>query len=337
MLGLDLPNQPSGTGGIIRVTQDVNPTRSLPSNFVSERSPHSPANLAAPAQAKTPLRSRSLKFLNVEDSETAYLDSIRDSKKLSMAEERAISLRIQAGDKKALNLLVTANLKFVVSVCRNYRNQGLPFGDLINEGNLGLIRAAQRFDSGMDCRFVTYAVWWIRQGLVVALSEQTRFLKVAPGRVQAMRRITKAGKLLEQKLGRAPHIDEIAADTGLAAGKIEEYMQLAAKAVSLNAPTPDGGAGLEETLEDRDGESADASAIALLGRRRLTGLLGSLDDRKALIMRLHYGIGSGFAMPLSDIASRLNITRERVRQIKASSLALLRQRANLKRFLGLPI
>src|SRR5690606_20136291 len=128
--------------------------------------------------------------------------------------ERAIAARIQQGDKQALNILVTANLKFVVSVCRKYRNQGLPLGDLINEGNLGLIRAAQRFDAGKDCRFISYAVWWIRQGILVALSEQTRFLKVAPGRVHAMRKVAKAGQKLEHKLGRAPLQEEIAAETG---------------------------------------------------------------------------------------------------------------------------
>lgn len=334
---MKLTIQPSDTGGIIRVTQDVKPTRSFPNSPDSARGANASENLAAPAQIKTAPRNRSLKILNIEDSVAAYLDSIRNSKKLSLAEERDLSMRIQAGDKKALNILVTANLKFVVSVCRNYRNQGLPFGDLINEGNLGLIRAAQRFDSGKDCRFITYAVWWIRQGLVVALSEQTRFLKVAPGRVQAMRKIAQAGKLLEHKLGRAPRTDELAAETGLTADKIVEYMQLAVKAVSLNAPAPDGGAGLEDSLEDRDGERTDASTMAMLTRKRMSGLLGSLDERKAMILRLHYGIDSEFAMPLSDIASKLNLTRERVRQIKARALAMLRHPAKLKRAFGFTV
>ncbi len=275
-------------------------------------------------------RGKILKFLSDQDGEDIYMASIRNSKKLSSTEERAIAERIQQGDKKAVNLLVTANLKFVVSVCRNYRNQGLPFGDLINEGNLGLIRAAQRFDSKKDCRFISYAVWWIRQGILVALSEQTRFLRVAPGRITLMRRVAKAGRKLEQNLGRAPLIEELAAAMDVSVARLSEYQQVAAKPVSLNAPGLDGGPGLEESLTDENGPRTDEAAMATIRRKQMDDLISGLDKRNALVLRLYYGIGSEFSLPLTDIAVKLNLTRERVRQIKAGALSQLRHPLRLK-------
>jgi RNA polymerase primary sigma factor len=270
---------------------------------------------------------KALKFIGTTDAETAYMESIRNSRKLSRTEERDVAMRIQNGDHRAVNILVSANLKFVVSVCRNYRNQGLPFGDLINEGNLGLIRAAQRFDAGKGFRFISYAVWWIRQGILVALSEQTRFLKVSPGRVHAVAKIAKETRKLEQRLGRAPTLEEISSATELSPEKISEYILLAAKSVSMSSTAPDGGPSLEESLEDADGEPSDEGAEAFLMRKNIKLLLESLDERKADVLKLYFGIGSGSSLPLSEIAARLNLTRERVRQIKAHALTLLRHPA----------
>ncbi|MEO6094929.1 MAG: RNA polymerase sigma factor RpoD/SigA [Fibrobacteria bacterium] len=236
-------------------------------------------------------------------------------------------MRIQNGDHRAVNILVSANLKFVVSVCRNYRNQGLPFGDLINEGNLGLIRAAQRFDASKGFRFISYAVWWIRQGILVALSEQTRFLKVSPGRVHAIAKIAKETRKLEQRLGRSPTLEEISSATELDQEKISEYILFAAKSVSMSTTPQEGGPSLEESLEDADGVQTDEGAVAFLSRKNVRLLLGSLDDRKADVLKLYFGIGSGSSLPLSEIASRLNLTRERVRQIKSHALTLLRHPA----------
>jgi RNA polymerase primary sigma factor len=261
------------------------------------------------------------------DAETSYMESIRNSKKLTRSEEREVADRIQNGDKRAVNILVSANLKFVVSVCRNYRNQGLPFGDLINEGNLGLIRAAQRFDATKGFRFISYAVWWIRQGILVALSEQTRFLKVSPGRVHAVAKISKETRNLEQKLGRTPSLEEISEATSLSPEKISEYVLLAAKSISMSTTGLEGGPSLEESLEDFDGEPSDEGADAFLTRKNVSVLLESLDERKADVLKLYFGIGSGSSLPLSEIASRLNLTRERVRQIKAHALTLLRHPA----------
>ena len=203
-------------------------------------------------------------------------------------------------------------------------------GDLINEGNLGLIRAAQRFDPRQDCRFISYAVWWIRQGILVAISEQTRFLKIAPGRVQAMRRVAKAGHRLEQKLGRTPNSEELASALDISVAKLAEYQQLAVKSISMSAPGPDGGPGLEETLEDGSGVATDDDADAFLARKNMVHLLDGLDGRRADVLRLSYGIGSDHAVPLTEIAARMNLTRERVRQIKAKALSLLRHPAKAK-------
>lgn len=238
-----------------------------------------------------------------------------------------MAARIQNGDKRAVNILVSANLKFVVSVCRNYRNRGLPFGDLINEGNLGLIRAAQRFDATKEFRFISYAVWWIRQGILVALAEQTRFLKVAPGRIHTVRKIAAAGRKLEQTLGRTPTLAELSVETGLPEAKILEFTRLSAKAVSMSAPSIDGGPGLEDILEDRNGVATDESADGYLLRKNTGLLLESLDDRKSEVLKMYFGLGTQSALPLSEIAAKLNLTRERVRQIKASALTLLRHPA----------
>lgn len=314
-------------GGIIRVTQDINTTDSLTSKT-------RPINAITPPEptGPTPLRDprKPLKFIGTTDAETAYMESIRNSRKLSRAEERDVAMRIQNGDKRAVNILVSANLKFVVSVCRNYRNQGLPFADLINEGNLGLIRAAQRFDAGKGFRFISYAVWWIRQGILVALSEQTRFLKVSPGRVHAIAKIAKETRKLEQRLGRTPTMEEISSAIGLSPEKISEYVLLAAKSVSMSTTGPEGGPTLEETLEDTGGAQSDDGADAFLTRKNVNILLESLDERKADVLKLYFGIGSGSSMPLSEIASRLNLTRERVRQIKAHALTLLRHPARAR-------
>ncbi|MEO7425271.1 MAG: RNA polymerase sigma factor RpoD/SigA [Fibrobacteria bacterium] len=258
------------------------------------------------------------------------MESIRNSKKLSSLEERALADRILQGDKRAVNLLVSANLKFVVSVCRNYRNQGLPFCDLVNEGNLGLIRAAQRFDGKKEFRFISYAVWWIRQGILTALSEQTHFLRVAPGRSTLMHRVAKARRKLEQHLGRMPVVEEVAAVMDMAVSKLSECMQVAASPVSLSVAGTEDAPSLVESLVDENGASTDAEAMATIRRKRMLDLLSGLDERKAEVLRLYYGIGSEIALPLTDIAARLNLTRERVRQIKVSALTQLRHPLRMK-------
>jgi RNA polymerase primary sigma factor len=226
------------------------------------------------------------------DSLTLYLNDIKKAKTLTMKEEGELAARIQQGDKKALQTLVEANLKFVVAVCRNYQHQGLSMGDLINEGNLGLMRAAQRFDASMEYKFISYAVWWIRQGILTALAEQSRILKISAGKVGVMHKIGKASQKLEQRLGRAPRLDEVAEAMDITEFEVTECLQLASSPLSLNKPAPGEEEGsLEECLEDKDSDGPDRAAIHDLLKQSIGELLEDLDEREQTVLKLYFGIG----------------------------------------------
>ena len=231
-----------------------------------------------------------------------------------------------------MNMLVQANLKFVVAVCRNYKNQGLPMGDLINEGNLGLIRAAQRFEAGLPFKFISYAVWWIRQSILTALAEQSRILNISAGRVGIMHKIGKANRKLEQKLGRQPQIADLAEEMNLTAQEITECLQLGSVPYSLDAPRQgdeDGSFG--ENLRDDRAEPTDGSAQRFFIRENIRSLIRTLTEREAKVLRLYYGIGSETTYTLEEIAEGLNLTRERVRQIKDKALERLRHPSRMKK------
>lgn len=275
-------------------------------------------------------KEKPLKFVGNDDVIASYLAEIKDIKSLTMAEEKDLAARIQQGDKAAVNSLVQANLKFVVAVCRNYRNQGLPMGDLINEGNLGLIRAAQRFDAGLNYKFISYAVWWIRQGILAALAEQSRVLRIAPGKVTVFQKIGRASQKLEQQLGRQPTLPELAESMGISDGELNECLQLASSPVSLNSPGSDEEDGnLENVLEDKDADRPDKGARAYLLKESMYCLLETLDERERKILSLYYGLGKQSTLTLEEIAQRFNLTRERVRQIKTRALERLRHPSRL--------
>lgn len=235
-----------------------------------------------------------------------------------------LAARIQTGDKAALNMLVEANLKFVVAVCKNYRNQGMPFGDLISEGNLGLIKAAKRFDGSAGCKFISYAVWWIRQGILVALADQSRFLNISVGRIGAIRRVGCATRRLEQELGRTPGVDELARRLDIPEKLVTECLEHTLQPKSLSHQSSGDGPSLEEIIEDRNGEGSDRRATVHMLRKNTSKVLDQIDVRKAEILRLSYGIGCETVHTLTEIAEKLDISRERVRQIKAAALGLLR-------------
>lgn len=266
------------------------------------------------------------------DSLSLYLNDIKNVKTLTLKEEGELAVRIQQGDKKALQILVEANLKFVVAVCRNYQYQGLSMGDLINEGNLGLMRAAQRFDASMEYKFISYAVWWIRQGILTALAEQSRIMKISAGKVGVMHKIGKASQKLEQKLGRTPRLGEVAESMGLSELEVTECLQLASSPLSLNKPTPGEEEGsLEECLEDKETEGPDKRAIHSLLKQNIAGLLETLDEREQMVLRLYYGIGRESSETMEEIAQRFGMTRERIRQIKAKALERLRHPSRISR------
>ena len=283
-------------------------------------------------QAKEARRSRSVQFVKDDDALSSYLNEIKGIKSLKLQEEKVLAARIQQGDKGALNSLVQANLKFVVAVCRNYQYQGLPLGDLINEGNLGLIRAAQRFDASLDFKFISYAVWWIRQGILTALAEQSRVLTISAGRVGMIHKIGKASRKLEQKLERPPTIEELSEAMGRSSKDITECLQLASSPLSLNAPcSGEEDGNLEECLVDENGTSTDKSAKLFLLSGNLESLLGTLDEREERVLRLYFGINGATSYTLDEIAQRFDLTRERVRQIKERALQRLRHPSRISR------
>lgn len=220
-----------------------------------------------------------------------------------------------------MRTLIQANLKFVVAVCRNYAGRGLPFGDLVNEGNLGLIRAAHRYDGSMNFKFFSYAVWWIRQGILTALAEQTRVLTLSTSRIENIRTLNAATRKLEQALHREPSTEELAAETGKSHEAIQSNRLGNVAAISLSRPVlGEAGGEFGETLEDRDGEKTDTAALKHLLTKRVKGMLDDLGERERTVIQLYYGIGGGSENSLSDIGLRLHLTRERIRQIKEKAL-----------------
>lgn len=287
------------------------------------------------ADARTtprPDAARAPKFIGNEPGISLYLREIGKTKTLSMAVEAGLTRLIRQGDRHAMNKLVTANLKFVVSVCRNYQNQGLSLGDLINEGNLGLIRAAQRFDETKNFKFISYAVWWIRQAILQSLAEQSRIVKVPLNRVSAIQRLGKSGAMLEQRLGRSVTLSELTEHLSLKDGDVEECTYLNSRPVSLDHPQHGHESGsVGESLKDENAEKADETAMfgSLCGE--IKSVLNTLQIRETEVLKLYFGIGSQSAHTLEEIGSRFNLTRERVRQIKEKALAKLKHSSRSKR------
>ncbi len=250
-----------------------------------------------------------------------YWNEIRDLPKVTAQEEQLLAERIQNGDGEAVKILVNAHLKFVVAVCRNYENQGLTMGDLISEGNLGLIRAARRYLPGMNCKFISYAVWWIRQGILIALAEQSRFLRISPGAIKNIQRVNRMKISLEQKLGRAPSLEDLAEALECSVTQITNWMDLTTPPVSLSEPSVGNeSASLRESLVDRDGTPPDESTRRMLMETKVRRHLESLSTRERQVLTLYYGIGLETTYALDQIAVRMGLTRERIRQIKIKAL-----------------
>lgn len=267
----------------------------------------------------------SLPILGDSRNLTLYLREIRRYSTLTSAEETCLARRIRLGDQRALNSLVCANLKFVVSVARNFRNLGLTFADLINEGNLGLIRAARRFDETRQFKFVSYAVWWIRQSILQALADQSRLVKVPPNRLGLLLRMGRTRTRLEQTLGRAPTVEELSESLQVGIPILDENSRINLEPLSLDAPSSsDGEAGLLELLRDEKTEGPDEYLSAWEVREAITAALTRLNSKEEAVIRLYFGIELGATLSLEEIGIRLALTRERVRQIKETALRKLR-------------
>lgn len=260
-----------------------------------------------------------------------YLRDIARFKPLPAKEESKMAARIKRGDKKALEALIKANLRFVVSVARNYQNQGMSLIDLINEGNLGLIKAARRFDENKNFKFISYAVWWIRQGILQGLADNSRIVKIPLNRVATIHKVGKARINLEQKFNRIPNTTEVAKELGISENDVTVSMKIGATHASLDAPISDEKSGsLLDIIIDQKIENPDDYAMRKSQNTHLDKVLAVLNKREREIINLYFGIGEETNYTLDEIGKRSGITRERVRQIKDIALRKLRSSRTIK-------
>jgi RNA polymerase primary sigma factor len=273
-----------------------------------------------------------------ESSLDQYLKEISAYPLLTREQEVELAQRIRVGDEEALDKLVRSNLRFVVSVAKKYQNQGVALGDLINEGNLGLIRAAHKFDETKGIKFISYAVWWIRQAILQALAEQSRIVRVPLNRAGALHRIGKRSSTLFQELGREPTVDELADELDLTHDEIQRTLAISQSHLSLDAPlTPGEDNRLLDYLPDQFSPGPDDETYDRALGDTIEEALDTLKEREARILRLYFGLDGKEPMTLEEIGSLLNITRERVRQIKEKALVRLRHASRarfLETFLG---
>ncbi|MFO8021856.1 MAG: RNA polymerase sigma factor RpoD/SigA [Perlabentimonas sp.] len=267
-----------------------------------------------------------------------YLHEIGKVELLTTEEEVNLARRLKEGDKAALDKLVQANLRFVVSVSKQYQNQGLSLPDLINEGNLGLIKAAQRFDETRGFKFISYAVWWIRQAILQALAEQARIVKLPLNKIGSINKVNRAFINLEQKFEREPSIDELAEVLELAPKDIKEALKSSNRHVSMDAPlSQDDDSDMYDVLLSNESPSPDRGLLNDSLRKEIERALATLTPREASIIRLYFGLNGKHPHTLEEIGEELDLTRERVRQIKEKAIKRLKQTTRskvLKSYLG---
>ncbi|HNY58745.1 MAG: RNA polymerase sigma factor RpoD/SigA [Bacteroidales bacterium] len=279
---------------------------------------------------------------SITNRETAsldkYLQDIGREELITAEEEVLLAQRIKQGDQSALEKLTKANLRFVVSVAKQYQNQGLSLPDLINEGNLGLIKAAQRFDETRGFKFISYAVWWIRQSILQALAEQSRIVRLPLNQVGSLNRIRKESSKLEQKFERPPSTDEIAESLDLPETKVESVLKITTRTVSMDAPlTQDEDMSLLDVYVSDDNPTTDRELMKESLAREIQRSLATLTKKERDVINLYYGIGMNHGLTLDEIAMKFDLTRERVRQIKEKAIRRLKHTSRsklLKAYLG---
>ena len=267
-----------------------------------------------------------------------YLQEIGREELITAEMEVELAQKIKQGDQIALEKLTKANLRFVVSVAKQYQNQGLTLPDLINEGNLGLIKAAQRFDETRGFKFISYAVWWIRQSILQALAEQSRIVRLPLNQVGSLNKINKAFSRLEQEFERPPSSDELATALELTEEKVKDTMKISGRHVSVDAPFVDGeDNSLLDVMVNNDSPKADLELMRESLQREIERSLSTLNDREKDVVMLFFGIGKKHGLTLEEIGSKFDLTRERVRQIKEKAIRRLRHNSRsklLKSYLG---
>ncbi|UCB51610.1 MAG: sigma-70 family RNA polymerase sigma factor [Candidatus Zixiibacteriota bacterium] len=260
-----------------------------------------------------------------------YLREIGETPLINAAEEVRLAKQIKLGDHGALEKLTKANLRFVVSVAKQYQNQGLSLPDLINEGNIGLIKAAKRFDETRGFKFISYAVWWIRQAILQSLAEQSRIVRLPLNRVGTLHKIGKISSSLEQEYGREPSPDEIARELELSAVEVSDTLKISNSHLSLDAPfSVSEDNSLMDVLEDEYQPAPDEDLLTESLKLEIERALDTLSAREAEVINLYFGLNSEKALTLEEIGARFSLTRERVRQIKEKAIRRLRHASRSK-------
>jgi RNA polymerase primary sigma factor len=279
---------------------------------------------------------------SITNRETAsldkYLQDIGREELITAEEEVELARRIRSGDEKALDKLVKANLRFVVSVAKQYQNQGLSLPDLINEGNLGLIKAAQRFDETRGFKFISYAVWWIRQSILQALAEQSRLVRLPLNQVGSLNKIKKATSRLEQEYERPPSVEEIAKKLDIPEHKLDKALRITTRYVSMDAPiAEDEDTKFLDVFVSDDTPRTDTNLMRESLNKEIQRSLSTLTEKERDVINLYYGIGMNHGLTLDEIGAKFNLTRERVRQIKEKAIRRLKHTSRsklLKAYLG---
>jgi len=286
---------------------------------------------------------RQLKITKQETNrETAsldkYLQEIGKVDLITAEEEVELARRIKQGDRAALEKLTKANLRFVVSVSKQYQNQGLSLPDLINEGNLGLIKAAQRFDETRGFKFISYAVWWIRQSILQALAEQSRIVRLPLNKIGSINKINKASARLEQSFEREPNSEEIALELEMTENEVKESMRNAGRHVSMDAPLiQDEDNTMYDVLRSEEAVTPETGLLYESLRKEIDRAIQTLTQREADVVKLYFGLNAGHPMTLEEIGEKFDLTRERVRQIKEKAIRRLKHTSRskiLKSYLG---
>ena len=278
----------------------------------------------------------------VTNRETAsldkYLQEIGRVELITAEEEVELAQKIKAGDERALDKLTKANLRFVVSVSKQYQNQGLTLPDLINEGNLGLIKAAKRFDETRGFKFISYAVWWIRQSILQALAEQSRIVRLPLNKIGSINKINKAYAVLEQMFERPPTPEEISELVELSITEVKQSLKNTGRHISMDAPLIEGeDSSLYDVMGSEDSPNPDADLMLESLREEIRRALDTLTPREADVVSSYFGLNGGYAMTLEEIGEKFDLTRERVRQIKEKAVRRLKQTSRskiLKTYLG---
>ncbi|MBP7848899.1 MAG: RNA polymerase sigma factor RpoD/SigA [Lentimicrobiaceae bacterium] len=279
---------------------------------------------------------------SITNRETAsldkYLQEIGKEELISAEEEVELARRIRQGDQVALEKLTKANLRFVVSVAKQYQNQGLSLPDLINEGNLGLIKAARRFDETRGFKFISYAVWWIRQSILQALAEQSRIVRLPLNQVGSLNKIKKESSRLEQRFERPPSPDEIAEAMEVPGHKIDAALKISTRYISMDAPlAEDEDTKFIDVYMTDDSPTTDSGLMKESLAKEIQRSLATLSEKERDIINLYYGIGMNHGLTLEEIGAKFNLTRERVRQIKEKAIRRLKHNSRsklLKGYLG---